>query len=123
MEKILALNNLLKNAFSEKRNFILFPFALVALLASVTYYIFSPFYMLFDFAVLKLRKELYDDDKICNGAQIVKFIIAYPFFFLMSVLHIFAQGILAVGYFIISLAFCISSLKNVGKDLFLFHKI
>ena len=119
MKKIETMNCLLKDIFKTPKNFILFPFAIVGCVFIVIFYTFCPFYMLAELFVNELRSIVQaDSEKDSNGAQIVKNLIGFGLIVMFNFFRAVMSLPLAIGYFMTSIAFTISSIGNVKNNPF-----
>lgn len=119
MKKIQTMNCLLKDIFETPKNFILFPFAIVGCVLILIFYSLCPFYMLAELFVNELRSILQvDNEKDTNGAQIVKNLIGFGAVVMFNFFRAIMLLPLAMGYFMTSIAFTISSVGNVKNNPF-----
>ena len=119
MKKIETMNCLLKDIFKTPKNFILFPFAIVGCVFIVIFYAFCPFYMLAELFVNELRSIVQaDSEKDSNGVQIVKNLIGFGLIVMFNFFRAVMSLPLAIGYFMTSIAFTISSIGNVKNNPF-----
>ena len=124
MEQINAFTNYLKKVFNTKNWWIILPFALIGIVFSGLFYLFSAIYMCFDLARFELRKILYNDnDKLSWSAQFVKFAISYFGYFMAAFITIIFLCILAIGFFLTFCCFFISSVGKTRGNPFIFHTI
>ena len=121
MKKIELMNSLLKEIFKTPKNFILFPFAMVAFLFIAVFYFVCPFYMLFDLIVNELRSILENDGENTHWAVlIVRNIIGFGFVVAFNLFKTLLLVPLALSYFMTSCLFTISSLMKLRKNPFAF---
>lgn len=124
MSFILCFVNFLKRVFSIKGWWVIFPFALVGLVFAGLFFIFSPLYMLYDFARVSVKKLLYNDNEnLSAAAQFVKFLIAFGMYALLYGLTILFSCLLAIGYFLAFCSFFISSAFRLRENPFAFHSV
>lgn len=122
MERILCFTALLKRVFATKGWWYIAPFALIGLVFSGLFYILSPFYMIFDYVRLEIKKILYNDNEGLSGAaQFVKFMIGFFAYMLSAVLVIIVSIPLAMAYFLVFIAFFVSSIGRFRGNPFGFH--
>jgi len=119
MKKIQTMNCLLKDIFKTPKNFILFPFAIVGCVFIVVFYALCPFYMLAELFVNELRSILKaDGEKDTNGAQVVKNLIGFGFVVMFNFFRAVMSLPLAMGYFMTSIAFTLSSMGSIKNNPF-----
>ena len=124
MNFILCFIGFLKRVFSIKYWWAIFPFAVIGLVFSGLFFLFSPFYMLFDFARISIKRLLYsDNEKLGGAAQFVKFFVAFGMYAFMYGLTVLFSCFLAMGYFITFCAFFISSGFRLRENPFAFHSV
>ena len=124
MPQLLSFTNYLKTVFNTKLWWVIAPFALVGLIISMVFYIFSPVYMLFDLARFELKKILYDgNDKLSGAAQFIKFGISYFGYSLAALITIILMAPLSIFFFLAYCFFFISSIGRVRGNPFKFHEI
>lgn len=121
MDKIKHLNELWKNVFNIKFWYVIFPFAIIALLLSGIYYIFSTVYMLFDYALKSYKKALLDDNGERAGVQIIKYIFAFFYYMIFTIITIVLSLPLAILYVIIGCSLFVSSAFTYNFNLYKFH--
>ena len=119
MKKIQTMNGLLKDVFNSPKNFILFPFAIIGCVFIVIFYVCCPFYMLAELFVNELHSIIKaDGENDSNGAQVVKNLIGFGFVIMFNYLRSILAILLAIGYFMTSVAFTISSIGNLKNNPF-----
>ena len=124
MPQIKCFTNYLKQVFNTRFWWIIFPFALVALILSGVFYILSPVFMLFDLARFEFRKILYsDNDKLSGAAQFIKFAISYFGYFIAALITIILMAPLSIVFFLAYCFFFASSIGKVRGNPFKFHEI
>ena len=121
MKKVTAINELMKAVFSSAKNFIIFPFGIVALLFSGLYYAILPFYMLTDYLAVEYKRTVLVGEET-PPVQVVKHLLGYFFYVLLSCLVLTLSLPLVMGYFVISVCIFISSLGKVKVNPFKFHE-
>ena len=124
MSYINCLATLLRNTITKKTTWIIFPFAVVAVVLSAVYFIYSAVYMLIDLLTVEMRKELETgNDKVGLLAMAYKYLIAYSVYISFQLARIFMLIPMAVFYFIIDMCLFVSSIGKVKEDPFIFHSL
>lgn len=121
MKKIETMNSLMRNIFSSPKNFILFPFALVAFVFIAVFYIICPFYMLFDLLTNEVRSILENNQENTHWATlVVRNIAGFGVVVVFNLLRVILLIPLALSYFMTSSLFTISSLAKIRSTPFAF---
>lgn len=121
MKKLESMNKLFMEIFKSYNNFIVFPFAIVGIVSIIVFYVFFPFYMLSDLLVKELNSIIQEDkEKDSSGVQIVKNLIGFGIVVLFNFYRALMSIVLAIGYFMTSISFMVSSLGKVKSNPFEF---
>ena len=123
MKKIEMMNSLFREIFKTSHNFILFPFAILGLIFAMAFYMFCPFYMLAELFVDELKAILCENrENDSNGTQVVKHLIGFGAVVIFNYLRALMVIPLAIGYFMTSISFTVSSLGKFKNNPFAYSK-
>ena len=124
MEKLNLMNQFIKKTVKTEKWFILFPFALVAAVLWLAYYIIISVYMLFDLLVVETKRILRkDSDDESNLVHAVKHLLGFVFVVYFNLISVCLTLVLAVLYFLSSIFIFVSSLGKVRINPYGFHTI
>lgn len=124
MEKLYLMNDFIKKTVKTKYWFILFPFAIVAAVLWLVYYIVMSVYLLFDLLVVEtkrvLRKDFEDES---NFVHAVKHLLGFIFVVYFNLISVCLSLVLAILYFLSSIFIFVSSVGKVKNNPYGFHTI
>ena len=124
MEQILCFTDYIKGVFKVRGWWYIIPFALVGVVLTGVFYIYSAVYMLLDLIRFELKKVLYkNNEQLSGGAQFVKFLVGFIYYIVFALVAIFAILPLAIFFFLAYCCFFVSSIGKVRGNPFAFHKI
>lgn len=124
MEKMYLMNEFIKKTVKTKNWFILFPFAIVASVLWLVYYIVMSVYLLFDLLVVETKRVLRkDSEDESNLVHAVKHFLGFFFVVYFNLISVFLSLVLAILYFLSTIFIFISSVGKVKNNPYGFHTI
>ena len=124
MEKLYLMNNFIKKVVRSGNWLILCPFAIIAAIIWVAYYIIISVYLLIDLLVVEskrvLRKDTEDESSLAHA---VKHLIGFIFPVYFNLVTVGLTLVLAVLYFLSSIFIFLSSVGTVRINPYGFHTV
>ena len=124
MKRLELINNLVKETLKTNNWFLIFPFAIIAIVLTGVYYVLISLYLLFDLIKLEIKSPLNkENENEPNGVQIVKYIFGFGLVIYFNLITAIFSIVLGIIYFIIVVSLFISSIGKVKTTPFGFHTI
>lgn len=124
MEKLYLMNEFIKKTVRTKNWFILFPFAIVAVVLCLVYYILISVYLLFDLLVVESKRILKkDSEDESNLVHAVKHLLGFFFVVYFNLISVCLSLVLAILYFLSSVFIFVSSVGKVRINPYGFHTL
>ena len=124
MEKLYLMNEFIKKTVGTKNWFILFPFAIVAVVLWLVYYILISVYLLFDLLVVEskriLKKDSLDESNLVHA---VKHLLGFFFVVYFNLISVCLSLVLAILYFLSSIFIFVSSVGKIRNNPYGFHTL
>ena len=124
MEKLYLMNEFIKKTVRTKNWFILFPFAIVAVVLWLVYYILISVYLLFDLLVVEskriLKKDSLDESNLVHA---VKHLLGFFFVVYFNLISVCLSLVLAILYFLSSIFIFVSSVGKIRNNPYGFHTL
>ena len=124
MEKLYLMNEFIKKTVRTKNWFILFPFAIVAAVLCLAYYILISVYLLLDLLVVESKRILKkDSEDESNLVHAVKHLLGFFFVVYFNLISVCLSLVLAILYFLSSVFIFASSVGKVRINPYGFHTL
>ena len=124
MEKLYLMNEFIKKTLRTKNWFILFPFAIVAAVLCLVYYILISVYLFLDLLVVESKRILKkDSEDESNLVHAVKHLLGFFFVVYFNLISVFLSLVLAILYFLSSVFIFVSSVGKVRINPYGFHTL
>lgn len=124
MEKLYLMNDFIKKTVKTKEWFILFPFAIIAAVMWMVYYIVISVYLLLDLLAFESKRILRkDSDNESDLVHAVKHFIGFGFVVIFNLISVCFSLVLGVLYFLSSIFIFISSFGVIKNNPYGFHTI
>lgn len=124
MEKLYLMNEFIKKTVRTKNWYILFPFAIVAVVLCLVYYILISVYLLLDLLVVESKRILKkDSEDESNLVHAVKHLLGFFFVVYFNLISVCLSLVLAIIYFLSSVFIFVSSVGKVRINPYGFHTL
>ncbi len=118
------MNEFIKKTLRTKNWFILFPFAIVAAVLCLVYYILISVYLFLDLLVVESKRILKkDSEDESNLVHAVKHLLGFFFVVYFNLISVFLSLVLAILYFLSSVFIFVSSVGKVRINPYGFHTL